>query len=113
MSDNPGFLETLREQQMTQGPEFDPIPVDPTHPQYEGVSGNLAWQQSQEESAKANIPFSEDVNLDIQNQHYYDDSITMFAMDAVNNIKGLEFESYEDWEAHVDRIIHKIKSNRS
>jgi hypothetical protein len=113
---NEGFLEALKN--IPDGPEFDPtpvadIPVDPTHPDYKGVSGNLSWQQSQEEVAKESIPFSEQGIVDMEQMHYYEDSIIMFAIDAVNSIKGLEFESYEDWELHVDKVVAKIKANRS
>jgi hypothetical protein len=109
MSDNPGFLETLREQQITQGPDFDPAP--PIEEKSIGeVSGNLAWQQSQEENAKANTHIevaSEDMLF------AYRDSLVIKAMELANSIPGVEFESYEDWEAHVDKVVTKIKSNRS
>ena len=106
MSDNPGFLERLREEQMTQGPEE--IPVDPTHPNYAEVSGEQSSLASQVDRG-----MQDGTLIDLQQQHYYDDSIIMFAMEAVNGIKGLEFESYEDWEQHVDRVVAKIKANRS
>src|SRR5215203_7356112 len=84
--------------------------------QNEVPSGNLSFQQSEENRAKESITQEEQeiVNsfsgiLDDENIRY-DEYLTMHAMEIVNNIKGLEFETYEDWESHVDLVLAKIKS---
>jgi len=33
----------------------------------------------------------------------------MGAMEVVNNIKGVEFESFQDWMAHVEVVLSRIK----
>jgi hypothetical protein len=115
-----GFLEELKKQQ--DGPEFDPIPgeerrvpVDPTHPHYGEASGNLVWQQSQENQAKESIRGEiQDLTAYLTNEEQkYDDYLIITAMQITQAIPGVEYESYEDYEAHVDRVLAKIKANRS
>jgi hypothetical protein len=115
MSNEPGFLETLKGQDMI--PELN-IPVDPTHPLYGEASGHLSYQASQEERAKENVPLTDGRIREMlardkaEQEGYYRDSIIMFAIEATNKIPGIEFESYEDWEAHVDKIVAKIEAYR-
>jgi hypothetical protein len=65
------------------------------------------------ETPQDQSPFEEDPkeSPNIWDEDFLRVTITTDAMKIVNEIPGVEFESFDDWMNHVDKVVEKIKAS--